>query len=158
MLARGRVGNDYTTGLFTDGARPQHEHLLRETTLRARSATSSVVAAIAWATPRRVRHVITRLQVALSTKNDPSPPPRAAQARSACGKSRMSSSSTENLYVCGAEGCGSRRSRSTFCGILALLPWRPPPTLRLQQPLLRPFRGPPAPYVRSFLSPSTTVC
>ncbi|KYN19078.1 hypothetical protein ALC57_08568 [Trachymyrmex cornetzi] len=87
MLARGRVGDDYTTGLFTDGARPRHEHLLRETTLRARSATPSVVAAIARAAPRRARPVITRLQVALSTKSDPSPPPRAAQARSACGES-----------------------------------------------------------------------
>lgn len=26
------------------------------------------------------------------------------------------------------KGCGTRRSRSTFCGILALSPWLPPPT------------------------------
>ncbi|KYM98747.1 hypothetical protein ALC62_10715 [Cyphomyrmex costatus] len=58
MLARGRVGDDYTTG-YLRMALPR----------------------------RRARHVITRLQVAFSTKSDPSPPPRAAQARSACGES-----------------------------------------------------------------------
>lgn len=44
----------------------------------------------------------------------------------------------ENLYVCMCiwiKGCGTRRSRSTFCGILALSPWLPPPTPWLQRPL-----------------------
>lgn len=63
------------------------------------------------------------------------------------------------------KGCGTRRSRSTFCGILALLPWLPPPTpLASPDPSRDPSEGgrPPRTSDPSFRPPprlaSTAPC
>lgn len=121
MLARGRVGDDYSTTDCLRIARGRDASTSSATTLRARFATSSAMAGggggdragrverdtSSHVLGSRQRSTILRhLHVLRKYDQLPASPRK---------------SSSENLHVW-TEGCGTRRSRSTFCGILALLP------------------------------------
>lgn len=133
MLARGRVGDDYTTGCL----RMARGRDTSTSSARLPFARDSQPRRCRWRRSRgprrRARHVITRLLDTFSTKSDPSPPPRAAQARSACGES-----STDVVVVNGEPVCVW--TRGVRIASLAIYVLR-----HTSSPALTPATHPPAP-------------